>query len=451
MMRQIKPTKEQLRMALTVFMTAAAILIFSYLLYNGRSFVRAINAFTGHLTAILCGIVIAYVLSPIQNFLEHYLIAPLYMRAGYDAFNDLRKKRVMRRISVTITMGFFVLLVYSLIAIIGPQLYMSVRTILYNLPVYTRNINRFFSHAFEENPEVQANVNLLINKISDALMDFVQEKIWPQLTNIIQIISTFALNVATGIINFFVGAIIATYLLYSKDKFCAQGKQFAYAFFSERTANEIVGECRYIHYTFIGFITGKIVDSIIIGLLCFLFTSLLKTPFPVLVSFIVGITNVIPFFGPYIGGIVGGILVFMINPLDALVFIVMVILLQQFDGNILGPKILGDSTGLTSFWVIFAIMFFGALWGLAGWVIGVPLFAVIYHGIGRWITHLLRKRALPSDTETYKDVAYFKDGRICYLHDYSNKEFNARQPASSWSRIFKFRRGRKCSGKDKSE
>ena len=161
---------------------------------------------------------------------------------------------------------------------------------------------------------------------------------------------------------------------------------------------------RFIHGTFIGFIGGKIVDSIIIGIFCFVCTSIIGTPYAILVSVIVGVTNVIPFFGPWIGGIPSALLVLMVDPLQALYFIILILFIQQFDGNILGPKILGDSTGLSGFWVIFSITIFGGLFGVLGMVVGVPIFAVFYAGVKAVVNRMLSKKDLPTDLQPYMTV-----------------------------------------------
>ena len=181
----------------------------------------------------------------------------------------------------------------------------------------------------------------------------------------------------------------------------------AYAFLDTQTANVVISNFRFTHKTFIGFISGKVLDSIIIGLLCFIGTTLLNTPYAALISVVVGITNIIPFFGPYLGAIPSIILIFVVDPLHPLncvYFALFILALQQFDGNVLGPKILGDSTGLTGFWVIFAITFFGGLFGVLGMIVGVPILAVIYSAVKSLVNIRLRKRSMPEDTENYMDV-----------------------------------------------
>ncbi|HOO28395.1 MAG TPA: AI-2E family transporter, partial [Lachnospiraceae bacterium] len=196
------------------------------------------------------------------------------------------------------------------------------------------------------------------------------------------------------------------YLLASKELFCAQAKKLSYALLREERANNLINNMRFANKTFGGFLVGKILDSLIIGIICFVGTSILKIPYALLISVIVGVTNMIPFFGPYLGAIPCAIILIMINPMKCLIFLIFILILQQFDGNILGPKILGNSTGLSSFWVIFAITIFGGLLGILGMFIGVPLFAVIYSAIKTFVNQRLIKKQLPADTTFYMGSDY---------------------------------------------
>jgi len=203
--------------------------------------------------------------------------------------------------------------------------------------------------------------------------------------------------------------VISIYVLFSKETFAGQGKKITFALFNTKTANQIIKDTRFISDTFIGFISGKIIDSIIIGFICFAGTSILKMPYALLISVIVGVTNVIPFFGPYLGAIPCTILILMVNPVKCIYFILFILVLQQLDGNFIGPKILGQSTGLSGFWVIFSITIFGGIMGVPGMIIGVPFFAVLYAMIKRLINRLLLKRGLPSETNKYMNVDYIQD------------------------------------------
>ena len=233
--------------------------------------------------------------------------------------------------------------------------------------------------------------------------------ILPNTVELIKTVSLSVINVFGFLWDFVIGFIISIYVLASKEKFAGQAKKISYAIFEQDTANNVIKNFRFTHQTFIGFLGGKIMDSIIIGLLCFIGTTIMGTPYAALVSVIIGVTNIIPFFGPFLGGVPCAFLVFVVDPLHPLncvYFILFVIILQQFDGNILGPKILGNSTGLTGFWVIFSITFFGGLFGVLGMIIGVPIFAVIYAAIRSAINTLLKKKKLPTDGKQYEEVDY---------------------------------------------
>ena len=283
-----------------------------------------------------------------------------------------------------------------------------------------------FSNA-EKNPEFGVFVNDLIVQYSGQLEELTSNKLIPQLNDIVQSVSTkvfsSVLNILMMAWNFFIGLIIALYLLLSKELFAGQGKKIIYALFEEETANAAIRNVRFVHRTFGGFISGKLVDSLIIGMLCFIGMTLLNLPYPLLISLIIGVTNIIPFFGPFIGAIPSILLILLVNPMQALYFAIFVFALQQFDGNILGPKILGDKTGLSSFWVIFAITLFGGYWGFIGMAIGVPLFAVLYAAWKGFIARSLNKKGLSTDTCEYLNLSEIKGNEYIELPPPKIKEF----------------------------
>ena len=176
-----------------------------------------------------------------------------------------------------------------------------------------------------------------------------------------------------------------------------------------------MAEFRFIHRVFSGFLIGKVIDSLIIGLLCFFCLNLMKMPFTLLISVIVGVTNVIPFFGPFIGAIPSAVLVFLISPKQCLYFVLFILLLQQFDGNILGPKILGNSTGVSSFWVLASILLFGGLYGFIGMIIAVPATAVIFDLVAKIQNHCLRKKELSQDVDDYMGLERIDEDSGTYI------------------------------------
>ena len=345
----------------------------------------------------------------------------------------------MRAIAVVATMAFFVLIIYMLIIIIVPQLISSIREIINNLPIYIRNIDDYSNSLLVNNPDLQELIDSQLTDYYETLSEFVTKHIKPYIPEVTTIVKVASQSVISGVkvvIDLIVGLIVAIYVLNSKERFTTRGKKLVYAFFREDMANELVGGFRFVNNTFKDFIGGKIIDSLIIGVICYIGCKMLAINYPVLISVIVGVTNIIPFFGPYIGGIAGALLLVLIDPIKALVFLIFVIIFQQFDGNILGPRILGGSTGLSSFWVIFAITFFGGIWGVVGWLIGVPVFAVFYALVSRITNHYLRKRNLSTRTADYYDLAYIEDNQFMLLSDKANRKFHARRDTSTIKRIF---------------
>ena len=227
--------------------------------------------------------------------------------------------------------------------------------------------------------------------------------------------SNGVLNLVNLAKNLLIGLIVMVYLLNIKETLSAQGKKIIYAVLSIRAANGTVEEFRYIHKVFSGFIIGKLIDSLIIGILCFILMSLFRMPFELLISVIIGVTNVIPFFGPFIGAIPSAVLVFLISPKQCLYFVGLILVLQQFDGNILGPKILGNSTGLSSFWVLFSILLFGGMFGFMGMILAVPVTAVLFDLFAKIQNYYLRKKELSPDTRDYMDLKKIDEKSKTYI------------------------------------
>ena len=427
-----KPDQNQINWGITIFCVGVALILSIYLIFNGKNFMATINKMLDSISGVTLGLVLAYILIPALNTIEKYLLVPIYKKRGYDvSFSktaDRKKRKQMRGIAVLLTIVLFILLIYALLIIIIPQLVSSIREIINNLPVYIRNIDEFSNSLLENNPDLQELIDSQLDSYYATLSVFISRNIKPYLPEwqtVVKVASKSVMSGVSVVINIIVGVIVAIYVLNSKERFTTRGKKMAYSFFREDVASEIISAFRYTHRTFESFIGGKIVDSLIIGIICYIGCIILKINYPVLISVIVGVTNIIPFFGPYIGGAAGALLLVLIDPIQALIFLIFVIILQQFDGNILGPLILGGSTGLSSFWVIFSIMFFGGLWGIVGWLVGVPIFAVFYAFVARVTNHYLRKRELSTDTSDYYDLAYIENKEYKLLSDQTNTKYNA--------------------------
>ena len=241
----------------------------------------------------------------------------------------------------------------------------------------------------------------ILSYIEDGVLNWVQSDLMGRIGTYMETISTGVIITLKTALNVVVGVIACVYLLNSKEKFRAQLKKAILATTSKSVSDEIFDFGNFANRTFGGFINGKIIDSAIIGVICYASMTLLHLPYPALVSTIVGVTNVIPFFGPFIGAIPSAIIIFLVSPLQSLYFLLLILVIQQLDGNVIGPTILGETTGLASFWVMFAIIVAGGMFGFIGMVLGVPVFAIIYYYAGRYIRRKLERKEMPQDTNEY--------------------------------------------------
>lgn len=299
-----------------------------------------------------------------------------------------------------------VAVVTGLLWMVLPQLVVSIFSLVESADSYMNEVSQWVSGLLKDNPVIARNFMQVYEQFSAQLVNWVQNIALPHLVTMM----TGVVTTVSVVVDILIGIIIALYILNGKETFCAQAKKMTYSLFSIERANSIIERVAHIHRVFGGFITGKLIDSLIIGVLCFIGMRIMmavgllgiESSYALLISVIIGITNIIPFFGPFIGAVPSAILIMVVSPLQALYFVIFIIILQQIDGNILGPKILGNSTGLSSFWVMFAILIFGGLFGFVGMAIGVPLFAVIYSIVSEYINHLLKKRGLSEDTNDYR-------------------------------------------------
>lgn len=390
-------------------LTALSVLIlaigFIYLIFRGDSIRNGFGVLIKVTMPVIDGLIIAFIATPVVNWIEEKLIFPLCRACRVDIKKNKVKRRV-RALSILFTFLLIGLVIYEFFAIVIPQLILSIQNIIAQFPTYINNLVRLTERLLADNPEVEAYIEGLLATYTKDLDSFLEKNALPTLNTLIRSASMSLISALKSLYNLIIGLIISLYVLSGKEKFASQAKKICYALFERHTANQIIRAFRFTNKTFIGFLGGKIFDSAIIGLLCFSGTSVLNMPYPVLISVIVGVTNIIPFFGPYIGAIPSALLILMTEPRKCIAFIIFILALQQLDGNVIGPKILGESTGLSGFWVIFSITLFGGLWGIAGMVVGVPLFAVFYAGVKYMINKFLKKKMLSIDTEDYEELNY---------------------------------------------
>ena len=377
------------------FGAIALSIIFFFLIYRFDGFGDAISTLTGILMPFIYGAVIAYLLKPVCNTIEAFL----------RRFIPEKMKGLINALSVTFTILFGLLLIYALCMMIVPQLITSVTTLYYTAQA---NITKFMYWAnhlefIEKNEQIMELLNSAYAALNTNLDTWIKNTLLPSMQNILSGAALGVLNVVVVLKNLIIGIIVAVYMLASRKRFVQQGKMVLYSVVKPRWASLITEEVKYADRMFGGFINGKILDSAIIGLLCYIGCLIFKFPSALLVSVIIGVTNVIPFFGPFIGAIPATLLILIQNPIKALWFVLFVLVLQQVDGNIIGPKILGNTTGLSSFWVLFAILLFGGLWGFAGMIVGVPLFAVIYDVIKKLVIYGLQRHQELTLLNSYHD------------------------------------------------
>ena len=370
-------------------------ILFFFLIYRFQGFGDAISKLTGILMPFIYGAVIAYLLKPVCNCVENFLRRLLPEKMGTAA----------NMLAVTISLLFGILVVYALIMMIVPQLITSVTTLYYTA---RNNLNDFVDWASHQeiiasNQKLLDFIETSYDNLQDMLDNIVRTKLVPSMQSLLSGAALGVMSFVTFLKNIIIGVIVSVYLLASRKKFGQQCKMILYSLIKPRWADIILEEILYADKMFGGFINGKILDSAIIGVLCYIACLIFKFPSALLVSVIIGVTNVIPFFGPFIGAIPATLLILIQNPIKALWFVLFVLVLQQVDGNIIGPKILGNTTGLSSFWVLFAILLFGGLWGFVGMIIGVPRFAVIYDVLKKFVFHGLRRNEEMELVTTYHD------------------------------------------------
>ena len=399
---KIRINNQYVRWGITAFCVIASGIVFYYLMFHGSNVKVAFNKFNDVMLPIFMGFIIAYLMTPILNQIEYRLMKPIFEKLPVR--NDQKRQSWMRGISIIITAFICILAIYAVIALFVSQIVPSIVNLVENFDTYVNNVIGVITKLQERNPELGDYAMKLINRYSAELETWLNDTVFSATSEVIKKVSLSVINVLNVLWDCIIGFIISIYLMASKEKFAGQAKKIAYAIFSKDTANTVIKNFRFTHKTFSGFISGKALDSLIIGLICFIVTSMMGTPYAALVSLIIGVTNIIPFFGPFLGAVPCSILVLLVDPmhpLNCVYFIIFVFLLQQFDGNILGPKILGDSTGLAGFWVIFSITLFGGMFGIIGMIVGVPIFAVIYAAIKSMVHSSLAKKNMPQDTNAY--------------------------------------------------
>ena len=403
----MKGKSSYLKWGLTIFLTVCAILVFYDTFYMNGTLQRMVSKLASILSPVLVGLVMAYLLAPIVNWIERLI------RSGLGRIKGLEGKTIphaagwLRAVSILLTWAIVLLLLYLMFSVVIPQLVDSVVMLINNAETYYDKIYTWIVNLLDKNPTVEDWVNKNLDTYYKNLLDILTNKILPGAQQMLTTITGGLISGIWGLVSFamdfLVGIIVSVYMLAMKEQSLARCCKLLYGVCKEDHARWIARAVRRADGIFSGFVRGKLLDSLIIGILCLIGCTLLKMPYAPLVSLIVGVTNVIPFFGPFMGAVPSAFLILLVSPKKCLFFVIFVIALQQFDGNILGPKILGNATGISSFWVVVDILVGGGFGGVLGMFLGMPVFACIQVLVKHLVDQRLRRRNMPTEAYHYVD------------------------------------------------
>ncbi len=394
---------EFFKAGITIFLVGLALIICSYYISNFSVIRAGWQKINGILMPFYIGVIMAYLLCPIYN----QVVTWMYKLIKTKAKTPKKALKLSRVIATVVAVVVMIAVLAGVVMLIIPNLYDSIVSLVDRLPVYFRQTEALIENGENSDNQIIQYIANNMDEFEKRVMNLFQEKVLPASSEIVTFISSRVVSTIKGVVNFFIAMIICVYVLNSKEKFIAQGRKLILAVFSKDRAEKLFELGRLTNTTFGGFISGKIIDSVIIGILCYILMTILSIPMAMLISVIIGITNIIPFFGPIIGAVPSALLLLIISPVAALKFIIMALALQTVDGNIIGPKILGKTTRLASFWVMFAIIVGGGLFGFPGMILGVPLFAVIYTYCSRGVNNSLKKKDIETNTLTYEDFSKY--------------------------------------------
>ena len=388
---KIEWNRKYTTIAVYAVLVVIASLVCYNILHNFNSYKTAFRKLIDILLPVIYGFSIAFILDPVTNFFEKKVLPKISRGKISPKWN--------KGLSVLLTYLVAILVIGIFLSVVIPQVTASIAGIVSNLSVYWGRVSEWINGLFEMLPKEELFQETLdkINESAKAIL----ETFYNWLSTSLPLVFNVTKNLTTGLTNLVLGIIISVYFLVGKERFFAQIKKFLYALLPKDLVGRLIDITHTSNRIFSGFISGKILDSLIIGILCFVGMSIFRMPMAMLVSVIVGVTNIIPYFGPFIGAIPSALIVFLVDPIKARWFVVFFVCLQKFYGNNIGPRILGDSIGMPAFWVVFSILLFGGYLGVLGMFIGVPTFAVIYSIFKLWTEGRLSRKNLPVDTKSY--------------------------------------------------
>ena len=391
--------ENQIRWGVTAFVVSAAAVGVVYLIFHISAVSAALGKLLSILAPVIYGAVFAYIMCPIYDRVNQSLES-LFSEKSEPGAHQMFCRGIATLTSVVV----LIFIAVGLVSMIIPEIVQSITNLANTLP---DNVAAFYEETavkLADYPDAQEMLEQIYSQAEAVLSGFLKDTLFPNVKSIMASLSVGLLSAVVWIKNIIIGLIVMAYLLNMKEKLLRQSRKLIFAALPVNWARAVIRECQFINKMFGGFIVGKVVDSIIIGILTFVVLSFMQMPYTMLVSVIVGVTNVIPFFGPFIGAIPCFALILMVSPIKSVYFAVAILVIQQLDGNVIGPRILGNSTGLSSFWVLFSILLFGGLFGFVGMIIAVPLWAVILNLISQLANRELRRKQLPLSSDEYESI-----------------------------------------------
>ena len=380
--------KKYTTISVYAFLVICASIIFFSVIDDIGVFTKNLGILVSTLQPFIIGFVMAYLFNFILVFYEEKVLI-------FDSVKNLKKKS-KRGISILLTYITVIFIITLFMQFVLPQLVDSVVGLVNDVPTYVANATKLLEELTKNLDLNNEYVGMAMDKWNEIVTYTINI-----ISNLLPIFGNALKSVASSVWNIILGLIVSIYLLIDKEKFCALSRKITCAIFNEEHAKIAIELAHRSNDTFGKFLSGKIVDSAIIGLLTFIVLTIFKMPYTLLISVIIGITNIIPFFGPFFGAIPSFVIIMFVSPVKALWFLLIIFVIQQLDGNIIGPKILGDSIGISAFWILFSLLVAGKVLGLVGMIIGVPLFAIIYSVIKDIVEAKLRKKGLPTETDDY--------------------------------------------------
>ena len=392
-----------LQISVAAFLVLISVIVVQTIFVNFKSIYLFFGKILYVLEPILYGLIMTFVMLPfynnIQLVLNRYFIEDKKRKTDINTLKV--KKRAIKFLATFLSVFLWLFIIFGILSLILPELYKSVYALINNLPIYMVKFEQIVQNfEFIENRDSLLNI---VETIVNSSRDFLQNKIIPNIDNLLSNFYSGVITVIRFFFNIVIGLIVMIYMFNLKDKLALQSKKFVYAVFDKNIAENVIEECKYVYKVFVDFFMGKIIDSLIIFVITLIFMHIFNFPYALLVSLLIGITNIIPFFGPFIGGGISFILVVLINPIKGLYLLLFVIVIQQFDGNILGPRILGRKIGIESFYVLVSILIFGGLFCFVGMIIAVPLWVVLTRLLSRFIDNLLINKKMSTDYKAYKE------------------------------------------------